>query len=121
MSLFIDDDGTITLIQGDSGEVVVSGLDTSSNCDVYFAIQNLKRQPVISELKVQSNFSDTVTFVLTAELTDLLTVSKNKEYEIYQYGIKICTENTEDTVLIGNKDYGSINQIVVYPKIVEGV
>ena len=120
VSLYIDENGVISLIQGDSGEIVVYGLDTNSNYDVYFAIQNLKRQPIASELKVQSNFSDMVTFVLTSEFTDLLTVPKNKEYEVYRYGMKICTPTTEDTVLIGNNDYGSVNQLIVYPKIVEG-
>lgn len=120
MALYIDENGTISLIQGDSGEIVVYGLDTNSNYDVYFAIQNLKRQPIASELKVQSNFSDMVTFVLTSEFTDLLTVPKNKEYEVYRYGMKICTPTTEDTVLVGDGDYGSVNQLIVYPKIVEG-
>ena len=40
MSLYIDENGVISLIQGDSGEIVVYGLDTNSNYDVYFAIQN---------------------------------------------------------------------------------
>lgn len=120
MSLYIDENGTITLVQGDSGEIIVSGLDTEFNYDVYFAIQTMKRQPVASELKVQSNYSDMVTFVLTSEFTDLLTVPKNKEYETYQYGIKICTKDSEDTVLIANNDYGAVNQLIVYPKIVEG-
>lgn len=120
MSLYIDEEGTISLVQGDSGEIIVSGIDTNSNYDVYFAIQTRKRQPVASELKVQSNYSDMVTFVLTAEFTDLLTVPKNKEYEIYNYGIKLCTTDSEDTVLIANNNYGSVNQLIVYPKIVEG-
>lgn len=120
MALYIDESGTITLIQGDNGEIIVSGLDTNVNYDVYFAIQNKKRQSVASELKVQSNFSDMVTFVLTPEFTDLLTVPINKEYEIYRYGIKVCTPTSEDTVLIGDVDYGTVNQLIVYPKIVEG-
>ncbi|MGN1153812.1 MAG: hypothetical protein ACI4S3_07265 [Candidatus Gastranaerophilaceae bacterium] len=121
MALYIDEDGTITLVQGDSGEIIVSGLDNKKNYDVYFAIQTLKRKPVVSELHVKSNFADTVTFVLTASYTDLLTVPKNKDYEVYQYGIKLCTTDIEDTVVIANNDYGSVNQLIVYPKIVEGV
>ena len=31
MSLYIDEDGTITLVQGDSGEIIVSGLDKNKN------------------------------------------------------------------------------------------
>lgn len=120
MALYIDENGTITLIQGDSGEIVVSGLDEKTNYDVYLAIQTLKRKPVTSELHVKSNFSDTVTFVLTAEYTDLLTVPRNKDFEIYQYGIKLCTTDSEDTMIIANNDYGAVNQLIVYPKIVEG-
>lgn len=120
MALYIDENGTISIVQGDSGEVVVSGLNNKVNSDVYFAIQNLKRVPIGGELMVQSNMSDTVTFVLTSEFTNLLTVPKNKEYEIYQYGIKVCTNDTEDTVMVANNDYGTVNQLVVYPKKVEG-
>ena len=121
MALYIDENGIITLIQGDSGEIVVSGLDSSANYDVYFAIQTLKRKPIASELMVKSNFSDTVKFVLTPEFTDLLTVPKNKDYETYQYGLKICANGSEDTLIVANNDYGDINQLIVYPKIVEGV
>ena len=85
MALYIDENGTISLVQGDSGEIVVSGLDDKVSSNVYFAIQTLKRVPVASELMVQSNYSDTVTFVLTSAFTDLLTVPKNKEFETYQY------------------------------------
>jgi len=120
MALTIDENGTITLIQGDSGEVVVSGLDTSVNAKVYLAIQTLKRTPVGSELMVQSNYLDTVTFVLTSAFTNLLTVPSDKEFEMYQYGIKICAESKEDTLFIANSDYGTVNQLIVYPKKVEG-
>jgi len=121
MALYIDENGTITLVQGDSGDVVVSGLDTNQNYDVYFAIQNLKRRPVVPELKVTSNKSDTVTFVLTSDYTDLLTVSEDSDYEVYQYGLKACTVDSEDTLIVANNDYGSMNQLIVYPKTVEGV
>lgn len=46
MALYIDKNGTISLIQGDSGEIVVYGLDTNSNYDVYFAIQKIGRAHV---------------------------------------------------------------------------
>ena len=40
----IDTDGTITLYQGDSGELVISGFDSTKNYTVYFAVQNKKRK-----------------------------------------------------------------------------
>ena len=121
MALYIDENGTITVIQGDSGELVVSGLDKKKNYDVYFSIQNKKRKFMVPELNVKSNFSDMVTFVLTSDYTDLLTVPINKDYEIYYYGFKICDDNLEDTLVVANSDYGSLNEMLVYPKKVEGV
>lgn len=122
MALSIDENGTITMIQGDSGQLVISGLNNKVNYDVYLAIQDAKRNPITTELSVKSNFSDTVTFVLTGDFTDLLTVPKNKDYEIYYYGIKCCSQtlNTEDTLLVANGDYTTLNQMIVYPKRVEG-
>lgn len=120
MALYIDENGTITLTQGDTGEVVISGLNDKVNSKVYFAIQTLKRTPIATELMVQSNFSNTVTFVLTSDFTDLLAVPINKDYEVYQYGVKVCTDGNEDTLIIANSDYGTVNQLIVYPKKVEG-
>src|SRR5574344_759680 len=123
MALTIDENGTISLIQGDSGNVVISGLNEKVAYDVYFAIQDSKRNPIANELCVNSNFSDEVTFVLTADFTNLLTVPKNKDFEIYNYGVKVCSKtlNSEDTLLIANGDYSTLNQMIVYPKRVEGV
>ncbi len=123
MSLIIDEDGTISLYQGDSGEVVVSGLDPEKAYTVYFAIQDVDRNLVGQELQVGVNNSTTVTFVLTPEYTDLLKVPKNKPYEVYFYGIKACENNSsrEDTLFISDSTYGDINRIIVYPRKVIGV
>lgn len=123
MSLIIDSDGTISLYQGDSGEIVVSGFDDNKNYTVYFAIQDIDRNLIGEELQVAVTNSDTLTFVLTPEYTDLLTVPKHKPYEIYFYGIKACEvdNNIENTMFISNNTYGDLNRIIVYPKIVKGV
>lgn len=120
--IIIDKDGTIHLYQGDSGEIVVSGLDDSSKTTVYFAIQDIDRNPVGEELQVSVNNSDTVTFVLTSEFTELLEVPKNKPYQIYFYGIKVCDSDglTEDTLFVDDGTYGDLNTIVVYPRKVKG-
>ena len=89
MSLIIDSDGTISIYQGDSGELVVSGLNKDKNYTVYFAIQDAQRNLIGEELQVAVTDSDTVTFVLTPEYTDLLVVPQNRPYEIYFYGINI--------------------------------
>lgn len=122
MSLIIDNDGTISLYQGDSGEIVVSGFDIDKKYTVYFAIQDLDRKLIGQELQVSVSKSDTVTFVLTPDYTDLLIVPKNKPYEIYFYGIKACETDTlrEDTLFIADSTYGDLNRLIVYPRKVIG-
>lgn len=121
--IIIDNDGTITLYQGDSGEIVLSGLDETKNYTVVFAIQDKKRNIIGQELQVAVNNSDSVTFVLTSEFTDLLTVPINKPYQIYFYGIKVCESaaNAEDTLFIADSTYGDLNRMIVYPRKVKGV
>ena len=120
MAFTIDKDGNITLIQGDSGELVINGLPTDS---VYFAIQDENRNPIGSEIELDTNNSSSVIFTITGSLTNLLTVKKDDETATYYYGIKLCNKDDfmEDTLLIGNTQIGSLNTITVYPKKVEGI
>ncbi len=121
--IFIDKEGTMYLYQGDSGEIVITGFDNTQKGTVYFAIQDSDRKTVGEELQVSINNSDTVTFVLTSEFTNLLTVPKNKPYQMYFYGIKICELDSEvkDTLFVEKSTYGDLNPIIVYPKKVKGV
>ncbi|MDO5306209.1 MAG: hypothetical protein Q4E83_00445 [bacterium] len=123
MSLIIDNNGTISLYQGDSGEIVIYGLDSEKSYTVCFAIQDSKRNLIGEELQVAVTNSDNVTFVLTPEYTDLLEVPKNKPFETYFYGIKACETDTskEDTLFIAQNTYGDLNRIIVYPRLVKGV
>lgn len=122
MAFIVDENGNITLVQGDSGKLTVSGISTDRNYDVYLAIQDGKRRPIGTEIKVTSNYSSNVIFEFIPELTNLLTVNKNQETAEYYYGVKICDEdeNFEDTLLIGNSNLGDLSTITVYPKKVEG-
>ena len=120
--LVIDNDGTISIYQGDSGEITVNGLNENSSYTVYFCIQDENRNTVGEELQISVNNSDTATFVLSPEFTENLTVPKNKPYKIYYYGIKVCINNSsiEDTLFIANCSYGDLNKIIVYPRKVKG-
>ena len=122
MALAIDEKGTISLYQGDSGEIAVSGLDNTKNYMVYFAIQDKKRNPIGNELQVTANKTSSIIFFLTPDYTDLLTVPEGKSYEIYTYGIKACEvdNNVEDTLFISDGNYGVQNMIIVYPRKVVG-
>ena len=121
MAFRIDENGNITMVQGDTGRLVVNGLNTDQNYTVYFAIQDENRRPVGNEVNVESNMQPTVVFELASQLTDLLKVAEDEETHTYYYGVKTCTaEGFEDTLSIGGSDMGDKNTIIVYPKKVEG-
>lgn len=122
MAFVVDEQGNITCYQGDSGELTVNGLPTDKAYTVYFAVQDEKRNPVGDEISVNANRSPVVTFVLTADLTDLWEVKKNQDTATYYYGVKICdAEGKEDTLVIDGSDFGEYSTITVYPKKVEGI
>lgn len=123
MSFIVDEiDGSITLIQGDSGLLAVEKINTDKNYKVYFAIQDKKRKPVGRELIREANKESCVEFEIPSSLTDLLVVPKKQESEEYYYGIKLCDEfGFEDTALINNSEIGDLNIITVYPKKAEGL
>lgn len=121
MAFRIDENGNITMVQGDTGRLVVNGLNTDQNYTVYFAIQDENRRPIGNEVNVESNMQPTVVFELASQLTDLLKVAEDEETHTYYYGVKTCTaDGFEDTLSIGGSDMGDKNTITVYPKKVEG-
>ena len=123
MAFKIDDKGNITLIQGDSGTIVVDGINPARNYTVYFAVRDKNRNLIGNEISVNSNNLTRVVFHLTGSFTDLLTVNKNENYAIYYYGIKVCdSENQlEDTLVQEGDEIGDVSTITVYPKKVEGI
>ncbi len=121
MAFRVDEKGNITLIQGDSGTLVINGINTDKNYKIYLAIQDRNRNVVGDELFVNSNKSSSVVFELTGEYTNLLKVPKNESYAVYYYGIKQCSDDgLENTYLIGSDEIGYQNTITVFPKKVEG-
>ena len=121
MAFEIDNNGNITMVQGDSGQLVINGLNTDKNYSVYFAIQDENRKPIGNEIVVNSNKQSSVAFVLSSSLTDLLKVNQNDETATYYYGVKVCDNSGfEDTMLVGDSIIGDKNSITVYPKKVEG-
>lgn len=123
MAFFIDDEGNITLIQGDDGDVTFDGIPTDRNYEVFFAIQDDKRRPIGDEVSVMSNNMSSVVITVPSSLTDLLTVKAGQETAEYYYGVKICDEATglEDTMILGNNEIGDLNTITVYPRKVKGL
>ena len=123
MAFIVDENENISMVQGDSGTIIIEGLPTDKNYVVYFAIQDKNRNPIGNEISTNSNKQECVTIVLTPDFTDLLEVDKKSSYAIYYYGIKICdsNSNTEETLVTNTCDIGELNSIIVYPKKVEGI
>lgn len=123
MAFIVDKNGDISLIQGDSGLLTITGIDTDKNYTVYFAVQDKNRKPIGNEISVSTSNQSTVVFQLTGDYTNLLTVAKNEPFEIYYYGVKVCdsTSQFENTLVLGDGDIGTLNKITVYPKKVEGI
>ena len=122
MAFVVENNGNITVIQGDSGKLTVSNIPTDRNYKVYFAIQDENRNPIGQEVMVESYNSDAVVIFVSSGLTDLLNVPLGEESATYYYGIKICytDELLEDTLMLGNSSFGSKNTITVYPRKVVG-
>ncbi len=124
-----DESGNFETIQGDSGHIIVEDIPKDKNYTIFLGVQNSKREPVGSELYLNSNQEDTVDFFLSGEYTDQWTVPKNKETETYYYAVKICyiapegsAENsTEDTAVLNDNDISFYNEITVYPRRVKGI
>lgn len=124
MFFYDDETGDITLTQGDSGEYFVSGLPTDqSDYVLYFNVQDEKRRNIGQEVSLAVNGASEATIKLTGDYTDGLRVKANEEFTTYNFGIKICSEtaDTEETLILGNKEYDDLNVMTVYPKKVEGV
>lgn len=122
MSLRIDENGTITMYQGDTGYIYANGIDTEKQYRMYLAIYNNKRQQVGEEIMKEALNVDRVEFKINIVLSNQLTVPLNKEYETYYYGIKQNEIGTSDadTMFIGDGTYGDLNEIIVYPRKVIG-
>lgn len=112
--------GDVICRQGDSGEMVFTGIRQDKAYLAYFSIYNSKRN-ILVEIEA-TPYEGMATFGLTPEMTDKLEVPRGEKTAIYYYGLKICLPDGsyEDTLVIGNKEVNALNKILVYPKIVEG-
>lgn len=123
MAYLVDTNGNITMTQGDSIELVINGIPTDQNYKVFFAAQNEERFPIGNEIMVESYGASSVVIKLEGNYTRQFTVNEDSKSQRYYYGIKICsdTDNTEETLLLGDSVIGGLNTITVYPMKVEGI
>lgn len=119
----VDASGNMLLVQGDSVELNINGIPEDQNYKVYFAAQDMDRNPIGEEIPVESNYQSTVTIKLTGDFTDLFTVPEGDKSAKYLYGVKMCSllDNTEDTLRLGDTPMGGDNFITVFPRKVKGI
>ncbi len=127
MTIYVSQDGTISFYQGDSGNIIFSGLPVDKNYKVYFAISDPESNKIIAEeLSTNSNYASIVTFALSTDYTEKLKVEAGESCAVYRYGLKICSGSNEYTLIpeveIENENpkFHSAPKVVVYPKYAEG-
>ena len=123
MGYVVQTNGDLEITQGDSFELVLDGIPTDQNYQIFFAIQDEQRNPIGQEIMVESGMQASVVIKVVGNYTDLLVVEEDKKSSNYYYGVKMCSEvdNTEDTLLLGNKKMGELNTIKVFPRKVKGI
>lgn len=123
MAYIVETSGNITLVQGDSIELVINGIPTDQNYKVFFAAQDEERNPIGSEISVDSLSQSSVTIKLLGNYTNQFSVPEDKKSQKYYYGVKLCSvqDQTEDTLLLGESVIGGLNTLTVYPRKVEGI
>ena len=125
--LFVDEKGTMRIRKGDSGSLKIKGIPTDKNYKVYFAVYDpVTGEIVIPEIIVESKKSSEVTVVLSVDFTNSL--EGTEKGRRYSYGIKLCDEAKEETVVPSVvKDSRGVSvmqrppDFVVYSAKVEGV
>jgi len=85
----------IYLRQGDTGNIVFSGLPTDKAYGVYLSVYNPDNDSILKELQA-ANFvqaTGVATFTFNEDFSNSLPVGD------WTYGLKICANGSEDTVL----------------------
>ncbi|MBR5012841.1 MAG: hypothetical protein IKY15_02765 [Clostridia bacterium] len=121
MALYIYEDGSIDIYQGDSGSIFVHNLNKDKNYKVYLGVQDKKRNFVF-EKTIEANSVEFAEIKILPTDSQLLTVPLNKNFETYYYGVKVEEVGTtnSDTMFISNSTYGDLTEMRVYPKKAKG-
>ena len=104
MAFKVDENGNITMVQGDTGRLVVNGLNTDKNYTIYFAIQDEKRRPVGNEVYIYADYHGTINDSLSISPAwlgrKIEIIEKNDQCNIYEDvvtgDIKVESNATED-------------------------
>ncbi len=122
MTIVRQENNTLKMYQGDTGRIKFTGFKTDKNYLISFSIYNSKRE-FITELKQNTEKSDSLIFKITQEISNKLTVAPNLIYETYYYGLKYNDAETgsENTIIMKNSKFGELNKLIVFPIKTEGL
>ena len=122
MSYIVEDDGTVKVYQGDTAQIPFYDIPTDKNYLFSLGIFDSAKR-FIGEFKYRTEKKDYLFVELPADFTDKLKVFRSFKFQVYFYGVKLSDVDTgmEDTCTVNNKEYGSLNRLVVYPKQSEGI
>lgn len=99
MTIFVQGDN-IYLYQGDSGNIKITNLPNDRNYLLYFAISDPDTNKIIGEeLTYQTEYRPSVEITLSSSLTDKLTIPDGESKGIYQWGLKLCLGDEENTLI----------------------
>lgn len=80
--------------KGDTGNIIFKNLPTDNNYSVYFSIYDPDTFKILKEVEgVYTQASGIVVFTFGTTITDTLPVGD------WEYGLKICYNGAEDTIL----------------------
>lgn len=122
MTIYATKEGNLHVRQGDTGNIVITGIPTDRIYSVYFSVYNPENNRILVETSVSSEqATGKATFAINETFSNALRVGE------WEYGIKICSQGTEDTLVprMYVNDEGELVQenaplFIVYDKFVEG-
>ena len=123
-STIVYENGDIETTQGDSFPLLVEGLYSDKNYELYYSIYDSKGRIKGDEVHISTGGASSVVLEIPSNLTDLLTVKGGIDStEDYYQGLKICDPETgyEETLRINGKALGELSVITVHPKKTEGI
>ena len=127
MTIYVSQDGTISLYQGDSGNLTFSGLPQDKEYEVHLAFYDPDSNRIVGkDLVLSSEGQSKISFGIPSSFTDQLYVPQGDDFKIFSYGLKICSGEDEYTLIPkvklmeGQPVFEAAPLVYVYPKYVEG-
>lgn len=94
MTILSTGDKGIYLKQGDTGQVAFRGIPKDKNYNVYLSVINPETNNILTEILAEFTQSSGIAVVLFNETT-----SNSLPVGEWEYGLKICSGGSEDTVI----------------------